>query len=111
MNSVGKPLNSVNQQNCTDQFTNSVQYVLLSAKKIIKFCWEFTKLYQFNVKQMEMCSIFQATRLDRPETDTQHNIHGYKTFLNNEFRCDGATQSCTQVQILGPTVTQPEPIR
>jgi len=28
----------------------------LSAKKIIKFGWDFTKLYQFNVKEMEMCS-------------------------------------------------------
>jgi len=24
--------------------------------KIIKFGWDFTKLYQFNIKQMEMCS-------------------------------------------------------
>jgi len=48
-------------QNCTDQFTNNVHYVLLWAKKNIKFPWEFTKLYQFNVKQMEMCSLFWAT--------------------------------------------------
>jgi len=26
--------------------------------KIIKFGWDFTKLYQFNIKQMEMCSFF-----------------------------------------------------
>jgi len=27
-----------------------------SQPKIIKFCWDITKLYQFNIKQMEMCS-------------------------------------------------------
>jgi len=35
-----------------------------SQPKNIKFGWEFTKLYQFNVKQMKMCSLFLATLYD-----------------------------------------------
>jgi len=31
-------------------------YSGVSLPKIIKFGWDFTKLYQFNIKQMEMCS-------------------------------------------------------
>jgi len=45
MNYVGKQLNSKITQNCTDQFT--------SLPKIIKFGWDFTKLYQFNIEQHE----------------------------------------------------------
>jgi len=53
-------------KNCTfPQYTvDSTCIVLLgihsgvSMPKIIKFGWDFTKLYQFNIKQMEMCSFF-----------------------------------------------------
>jgi len=31
-------------------------YMSFSQPKDIKFGWDFTKLYQFNIKQMEMCS-------------------------------------------------------
>jgi len=36
--------------------------------KIIKFGWDFTKLYQFNIKQMEMCS-FLAHPVDAVAVD------------------------------------------
>jgi len=43
-------------------------YSGVSLLKILKFGWDFTKLYQFNIKQMEMCSFLGHPVLLLPHT-------------------------------------------
>jgi len=61
-------------QNCTNQFTGDVDMYPFLSQKITKFGWDFTKLYQFNIKQMEMCSLFWAT-LYKPTVRNANTIN------------------------------------
>jgi len=62
MNYVGKRLNSVSYTHKIVLISLQAMFSMSSPQlQIIEFGLDFTKLYQFNIKQMEMCNLFWAT--------------------------------------------------
>jgi len=71
----GKQLNSDNHTKLYWSVYRQCSICPPLSQKNIKFGWEFTKLYQSNIKQVEMCSLFWAcTSMWRTQTATS-DVH------------------------------------